>query len=196
MRHPLPKFPPLFPTGEWWRLRLKALLAGFTPEESIREANRTSLLKARDWMRFYVLDDRDEEVLLSVPVVHGASALKNTHPSTWRVDDDKPRCRKVDATLSTLYGKTPYFAFIYPLLNVSQFVGIKASEACLVADKAIVEILGLDNPSLIESIKKTLATDKTFSLPELPYPDIKTLSVLDSLFKFGPQTIFALIHSF
>ena len=199
MYHPLPEFAPLFPSGEWWRLRLRAMIEGSSLEDSILEANRLCGLKSRLWMRFVVHDKLGNDVTLSLPVVNGASALKNYPPASWTVCPDAPKCRKIDATMATLYSGSPFFNNIYAILRLKDSAGSKAENICRQAEQSISSVLGLDNPSLIISIR-SLIDDKNRmkTLRESPgFSDIDlNLSILDSLFKLGPQTIFPLLLSF
>ena len=189
MYHPLPDFPPLFPKAGWWRAYLSGLLAGKLPEEAVRMAN--SSLKARYWMRFDGL---------SVPVEGGASALKNRAPHTWRISDRAyPEARKIDHTLATRYGHTPFYRLLDHEISLRSILEGKttAEEVCRDAFLRVARILGLDSESLLDSARDYVATgtDKRESggvPPEYGDEDC----ILAPLFSKGPETIFLLLPTF
>ena len=196
MIHPLPLFPPVFPTGKWWTYRLQGLVDGLGTEESCMEANKKSGLKSREWMRGEVEDRSGGAVMLSVPVVHGASALKNQAPATWRIADDKVNLRKLADTLRTLYGHTPYFNHLFPELRMVDMAGLEASEACRRVDDAILRFLGFSNVSLLNSARRADLSDSRYSSAIARMKDYNpSLCVLDLLFRHGPQAIIKLLST-
>lgn len=194
MIHSLPDFPPLFPDGKWWKLRLASMLDGASREESIVFANRERGLKPREWMRFRIVDRKDTEVLLSLPMVHGASALKNHKPDSWRVVDDKTHLRKLDATVSTLYGHTPYFSLVWPGFGFVDVATETSRDVCLKMDGIVCHLLGLDSPSLVNSLRNAdMSEEKYASIVENMVRFREDLSIVDGLFRYGPEIIFRLI---
>lgn len=197
MIFPKPEFPPLFSSGEWWRLRVKALLEGADREGSIVVANRDSKIKSREWMRFRVADRTGSETTLSIPIVHGASALKNQSSQRWLIAPDKPPLRKIDATLATLYGHTPFYELLGSMLSVQPVAGRKALEVCMEMDAMIWNILGFDNPSIFSSLKNIDEENKGLNALAKEMKDFNSqLSMLDGIFRYGQQIILQLIPTF
>ena len=194
MIYPLPSFPPLFPSGEWWKIRLHALLEGATREESTATANRKSGFKSREWMRFVVVDRNEAEVMLSLPVVHGASALKNTRSESWKIADDRPKLRKLNSTLATLYGHTPFFHLLGEELKFLHSEDVSAAYLCHEMDEKVWKFLGLESRSLLENLRmEDLNKDKFQNILQRMEPFNPRVSVIDSFFRYGPDTIFRLL---
>lgn len=193
MIQPLPSFPPLLPSGDWWIKRLEALVNGVSREESIIVANNVSHLKSREWMRFRVADRSFGETMLSMPVVHGASALKNRSPESWRIADSPSGLRKLDSTLATLYGHTPFYHLIAPELSLKDTALKRAEEVCRKLDEAVLRVLGLDNQNMVKSLEEADFNSARFaSLSEKMESFNPSLSIADSIFRYGPQTIIKL----
>ena len=199
MTHPLPSFPPLFPSGNWWRLFLKNRLDGFGTEKAVEAANHDSGLAAREWLRLKLKDSS----MFSFPVAGGASALKNRDSGSWRFAKEIIRKRdSMLSTLATLYGKAPYFSLLADSLrlNTSDFGDdARVSVACRNVFREAVNILRLDDSQLLEMLKdkvenKDIVIRKIRE--ELEDRCDLSLSILDPLMRLGPDTIFVLIPAF
>ena len=156
---------------------METLLKGENPREGIRKANAS--VRSRDWMRFDSL---------SVPVEGGASTLKNRRADTWRISEKAfPEARKMDATLATRYGSTPYYRLLDHLISMRDILGERemAEEVCQEAFRRVEEILGLDRNDLLESTKG-------FSQARVHNAKNDT-GILELLFCKGPEAIFELI---
>lgn len=221
MYQPLPDFAPLYPPGEWWRIYLNHLLNTREPTDGvglIKQTNRDSGLKSREWMRFTATPPEakigtPKSIVLSLPVEGGASALKNRHPDSWKLASEGRReSRKIISTLETLYGRTPYFHLLsdqllacFPAAQDKDFIEIHASLLCIEAFRKVEKVLRLDDNNLITELKdglerndtrlKTVAEETRRKLlsadPQNPSP-----SILDALFRIGPDAIFALLPTF
>lgn len=189
-----PTFPPLLAPGEWWRLYLGARLSGDSDSAAIASANKKSGLKSRQWMRFKISGD----TILSLPVKGGASALKNRFPSGWELSDEAGRAaRKINSTLATVYGRYPFFPFLHDDLSAAP--AGRAEDVCMSAFEAVKRILGIDDAELLKALKTKIDSHDTL-LPEIA-KEAKTnfnpeLSVIDIIFRSGPDAIFALIEPF
>lgn len=198
MYQPLPAFPPLFPPGEWWRIYVGYRLRDFESRDAINEANRESGLRSRDWMRFKAAPD----ITLSLPVAGGASALKNRNPGNWTIAHEAKRdWKKILHTLDTIYGRLPFYHLLkeeifgeIELENISE-----ASEICQSAFRGMERVLGLLDCELICRLKQ-LSQDKDdrfrqickqFAVYYMP-----EISLLDSIFRIGPDAIFILSPAF
>lgn len=194
MRHPLPSFPPYFAPGLWWRAYLARKISGLSDSLAIREANESSGIKPRDWMRLHL----ENEVLLSVPVEGGASALKNRDSSTWRLSGNFGReHRKICSTLSTLYGRYPYFAPVSDLLQAGD--AESAEDLCRKSFEGVKHFLALDDENLIAGIRDRLhAKDERLEGLTRQNADAfnANLSIVPTLMKLGPDAIFPLIPTF
>lgn len=180
MYNPLPSFPPLFPPVDWWRDYLGALLDGASRQEAVSAANTGR--KAREWMRFGGL---------SLPIDGGASTLKNRPADSWILSPKAAlQARKMDATLATIYGSTPFYHLLDHLLSVSDIIEgrEKASDVCIEAFRRIEHILGIDAPSLIESARALISSGKSCDAPQ-----DKPSGIMEVLFRKGPEAIFTLL---
>lgn len=204
MYHPKPDFPPLYAPAKWWRLRMGHLLKTGDDIEAIIYANNNCDISNRNWMRFEITRPRNDTTLLSLPVAGGGSALKNRHASTWRLS---PECNtfapKIDHTLSTLLGNTPYFGYIFPTVCLKEVIlqaeDSSAENICRLIDHRLCGILGLQNPSLLPSIRQAVEgrnaalKHKIESALKDFNPDI---SFLEYIMRYGPEAIFLLLPSF
>ena len=183
-----PLFPPLFPPVGWWRSYFASLLAGHPKSECIARAN--AVMRPRDWMRFRVKD----HALLSVPVEGGASALKNHPASTWLLSPKAAlQARKIDATLATLYGSTPFYSLLDHEISLSSLIDSPhpASAVCLEAFRRVERVLGTDNPALLDAAR-SLEKRPSISCPA----ESAGISILEPLFTYGPEAIFILFPTF
>lgn len=191
----LPSFPPLFSMGGWWRSFIAGRLDGKSSDEAVKEANAACGLRPREWMRFRIEGD----AVLSVPVSGGASTLKNRPSQEWLLSPGVARDgRKIEATLATVYGKYPYFSLLRADI-MPDYRECKAGEICWTAFHKINHIIGLDDEDLLEELKRRMTfSDTVIKRIKVSYTGTFTLelSILDILFKAGPDAIFALLPSF
>lgn len=203
MHQPLPTFAPLFaPTG-WWRIYLRKRLEGLDKERATAEANRESGIKARSWMRFRAEGD----AVLALPVEGGASTLKNRHPDTWVLAREAERdIPKILTTLSTLYGRTPFFQLLRPdILTVSTDENppgprATAREICTAAFEWTASILNLDDDNLLGDIRRRTdeADPRLRAVVDETPRNLRAedASIIHPLFHLGPDAIFILIPPF
>ena len=191
----LPSFPPLMACASWWECYLAALLRGGGESEAIASANRLGGLRRRDWMRMSIAGG----AVLSLPVRGGASALKNRDPESWEMAPEAVReRRKAAATLATVYGREPFFRFLDHELLIPE--APTARETCVLAFHAVSRILGLDDEALLSMLRSRtappgdpLARAEALRCRKGVDP---SLSILDALFRLGPDAIFALLEPF
>lgn len=180
MYQPKPEFPPLFPNVGWWRQYMEALLAGMKPLEAVEFAN--SDMRARDWMRFSGV---------SVPVEGGGSALKNRPPWSWRLSEKAlAQARKMDSTLATVYGATPFYRLLDHIISMREILmgRVMAADVCREAFRRVEGILGLDRADVIESAR---------GFKPSPVPRVENEEeILTLLFLKGPEAIFQLLPTF
>lgn len=193
----LPDFPPLFPTGEWWRAYVAARLAGDERPAEMIVGNMEGGARRRDWMRIAIAGGQT----LSVPVEGGASALKNRDPRGWRLAPEASReGRKAAATLATVYGRHPYFHLLSDMLPADLAVpGAPARGVCLEAFRTVESLLGLDDPTLLAGLRR--AVDGHDRRIGMVGADCRGrlrpgLSILDAVFTLGRDAIFALLPPF
>lgn len=192
----LPAFPPFYGPGAWWRFFLGCRLEGLPEDESVSKANRLSGLRARDWMRLRLSNG----AILTLPVEGGASALKNRDATTWRLAGEAGReSRKAEATLATLYGRLPYFSLLHHVTG-GRKEGEAASEVCLEAFRCVNETLGLSDENLLKGLREAMASgdrrlrDVVREAGKIYGSDSTT--ILELLFRAGPDAIFALLPAF
>ena len=180
MYQPKPDFPPLFPNVGWWRKYIEALLAGESRPAAISGAN--AAVAPRHWMRFDGI---------SLPVAGGQSTLKNHRPDSWRIAPkallESP---KMDATLATRYGASPYYRLLDHIFSLRDIVADRlwARQVCLEAFRRIEGLLGLDDPELIKAAKKVkLQGGHTVKENE---------EILPLIFRKGKEAIFYLLPTF
>lgn len=193
----MPRFAPLMAPVDWWRAFVSARIDGADRDAAAAAANAGAGVRRRDWLRFSVGDAR-----LSLPVAGGASALKNHPPDSWRLAAEAPReARKADATIATLYGRTPYYHLIADRVALSPHAtpGSPASEICTALFSAVENIICTDSDSLLDSLRQRIDAGD----PRLRAVSAETsarapgaLSIIDLLMHLGPDAIFALIPPF
>ena len=195
MTHPLPDFPPLFPSQEWWRLYICSLLGDVGKDGAMAGSNRKSGVRPRAWMRFAI-----ERAELSMPVCGGANTLKNYPSASWRLAAQAPReAGKAAATLATVYGRRPFFQPLADAFSIPAEEGASCRDVCLLAFSNIENILGLDDPALLTNINEKLETgDKTLRQIRTEFATCfkPELSIIDLLASLGPDAIFALLPPF
>lgn len=137
---------------------------------------------------------------LSLPVEGGASALKNCAPASWRLAPEAVReSRKAASTLSTVYGRQPFFHLLEDDLRISPQPGEGASEVCMEKFGAVCKVLGLEDASLIDALAERVARgDQRLRdiRRELCTDFSPGLSIVDSVVRMGPDAIFSLLPSF
>lgn len=198
MRQPLPGFPPLFPPVEWWRIFLERRLKGLPRPEAIAEANSESGIRARDWMRVRIGGDER----ISIPVAGGASALKNRHPDTWRLAPEAVReSRKADATMATVYGRTPFYHLLGGEFRMLPEEGdpqeLSAARVCCDAFRRMETLLSLDDGEVIKLLTDMEPQHKKIFKSLHKRNDVAdSLSVIDAVARYGRDAIFTIIPSF
>ena len=201
MTHPLPLFPPLFPNAGWWRAFLERRLAGCPREECIREANTTSGYRSRGWLRISLREGAE----LSLPVAGGASALKNKPADSWATARESAReWRKATATIATLYGRQPFYPLLRDILDPPPGLsegneGAAAGEICMEFFRRVERSLSLDDLSLLSSLQSALQKRDANIIKEverLSRGYLFSLSIIDSLMRYGPDAIFLLSPTF
>ena len=189
MYQPLPTFPPLNAPIGWWRTfcRLRAGDANAGIKEIVTVANRESGLRPRDWLRFTIAAD----VSLSMPVAGGASALKNRHPDSWKLAGESVAAAdKIKDTLATVYGRTPYFRLLEEEMELPATPGLPASVLNWRMFECAAEVLGVSDVSLWECLPTFPSADYVDPEPQ------DSLSVVDAIFRKGPDAIFSLLPTF
>lgn len=198
----IPDFPPLFPTGNWWKIRLSALMEGIPDDTAILKANEAyaasagSVTKARrNWMRFTISSRNGTPVTLSIPVNGSASALKNHTPDGWELSDHGDIRRTLPHTLSTEYNHTPFYRYIAPALPIftDDSEEVLCSALCRRLDRAVMHILGLDDSIETLSTLQSAVANKSFILgtrkEELLNKADLSISIFDTLMRLGPETL-------
>lgn len=198
----LPEFPPLFPSGGWWRVFAAARLDRFDTHSAIGKANASAGVRPREWMRTRITGG----AMLSIPVAGGASTLKNRLPSSWRLAREAAReMQKFESTLATVYGRQPYFALLRDDFSIGSYnptEGEECDSAERLCNEAFIRTagtLGLDDEFLLESIrvrmeaKDSLLRGVCNDLTPLFNPE---LSIVDAIVRLGPDAIFLLIPAF
>lgn len=200
MTHPLPCFPPLFPSGNWWRSYLKALSEGISREKAVELANAESGMRSRDWLRISVAGAG----LLSLPVEGGASSLKNRHPSLWRFSRESAReARKIKSTLATVYGRSPFHYLLagdFEILpGVTESESLPVGRECIRLFRVVEHILLPDAQETLEYLKGLSDSDRMRlkALGEEKSAErFLSESILDLVFRYGPDAIFPLLPAF
>ena len=190
----MPGFPPLFAPTDWWR-----------GEDVPR----------RDFLRFRLRGG----TVLSLPVAGGASALKNHDPASWTLAPNSAvQARKIDHTVETLYGNTPYYRLLGPALSLGRRIRRDSSlppVGSLLTElyTLCAEVLTGEQASCVTAFGSR--TDRFRSMAEyaaglgdaqreaigeecrrINDATDPSLSILDPLFRFGPRAIFLLLPTF
>lgn len=201
MTHPLPLFPPLFPNAAWWRAFLEHRLAGNSSEKCISEANAAAGYRPRGWLRISLREGAE----LSLPVAGGASTLKNHPADSWVTARESAReWHKTIATIATLYGRQPFFPLLRDILEPPFGLsegneGARVEEVCMEFFQRVERTLGLDDPSLLSSLRKALRERDSNIIKEaerLSRGYDFSLSFIDSLMRYGQDAIFLLAPTF
>lgn len=164
--------------------------------EAISAANQNSGIKPREWLRVSIVSD----TLISMPVAGSASALKNHHPFSWCLAPEAQKVAvKAAATLSTVYGRTPFFHLLEESFSLAGKIGEPASSLCMRAFHNVEEILGINENALIHALRDSME-QKTHRIHDICSYTAKkanmSLSIIDTLCRLGPDAIFALVFTF
>lgn len=204
MYQPLPKFAPLFPPVDWWRLFLCWRLRGESEEGAVGKANSECGMKSREWMRFGCLSREGEPAIMPVSVDGGASALKNRPAESWTIAAEAEREeKKIASALATIYGRQPFFYLLKDALLPSLKAGDSAENICRQAFRNVVAVTSLDDETFLKQLGERLATGDS-QLREISRElmgawlgsGCGALSVVDPLFRFGPDAIFVMLTAF
>lgn len=137
------------------------------------------------------------ERLLSVPVVGGSAALKRRDCRDVLISDHG-RWREVHlGTLQAVYGKTPFFPYIYPRIErIYEERGEgRLEELNKALHELVIECLGLTD-GVIEMLREAREEDKKLfvRLAEERRERIdENNSILEVLFRLGKEGLFVLL---
>lgn len=179
----------------WIRLRLEGLaddeawhsIACEMPRAGRREMARTVVAGARG----------QEAVRLPLPVEGGASVLKRGRPEEWRVSLHGRWPAVHLGAIEAAYGATPFYQHVIPLLR-EEIAGVAAGDSFAGLTRRLHGVIAgvLDVERLLPALHRlqsespdrlaTLAREKSCDA----YADI---SVIDVIFKKGPEAIFTLL---
>lgn len=168
---------PYLPSLEWWMQR----------------HNGSAAFSRRELMRCLIRSNQgDEPLRLSVPIAGGSSSIKRLNPEEWILSEhDRWNHRHIHA-LHTAYSRTPYFSHYFPaleeiLLNPPR----KASGLCLLTDRCIRHALHYDSlRQEMDEFKKKHPKLVENTINDLRPRISEKLSIVDALFRLGPDTIF------
>lgn len=170
---------PYLASAQWWISRAEG-----NPQQTDR----------RHLMRCSILGADRLPLLLSVPVVGGASALKHSNPDSWVISDHDHWNLKHRHALETAYSRTPYFAHFYPALETLLATPpMMASELCERCGRWVFDALDYDN--LKEELReyKIASPHRAESMREyILKQTLPHLSIADALFRVGKDLIFLL----
>lgn len=190
---------PYLASAGWYAQWLRGISAGMTDMDAQSVASKACCLKGKDFARCRIVGN-GAEMMLSIPVEGGASRLKRL---TENSDSDKANIAMSEhgnwrhahmGALQAVYGRTPYFPHIMPMLEEVYNSVEKSLEIFNdMIHKVIVDIIfGADSPAdIFDSIKR----DKRFfdrgrELELNVSPDI---SVVALLMQHGKESLLPLL---
>lgn len=181
---------PFLPSFHWYVRFLQSLQDGANEMESIEYANGILSLMGKEYGRT-VISERDKRRTISVSIVGGNATLKykGNLPIALLSDHGDWRQNHLK-TFEALYGKTAFFSEIFPMLKMCY----SADDHSLPSfnhslHEALLSILLPDTHSLSQNITVS-ARERGLELAEVISPD---LTLLDSLMRFGPETLLPLL---
>lgn len=193
--YPVPYLPSFGVYKEWMRLRLTGcsdgeawrIILSSTPRNLRRRMARTIVAGAHG----------QAPLLLSVPVIGGGSLLKRGQPEEWRVSMHGRWQAMHLGALAAAYSATPFYPYLEPEIRR---VIEEAEEGDLFLDITCslhrIVTRFIDADALIPELRRRAEADYEW-LRQLAVEKSNglhtDLTVLDVIFKKGPEGIFALI---
>lgn len=171
---------------DWWRRYLEGRLAG---EESLPPMPR------RELMRCHIRDHAGNELTLSVPVAGGASVVKHAPVENWIISEHGRWEAMHLGALNAAYGKTPFYRHYIPRLQaLIEHHPERATDFTNSIGEYIAEALHIE--TLLPQLRENDATRREMIAERRERLDRNlppSTSILDPLFRFGPEAIFLLI---
>lgn len=148
----------------------------------------------RHLMRCRIRGRDGSPLLLSVPVIGGASALKHADPTTWVISDHDHWNLKHRHALETAYSRTPFFSHFYPALEAILAAPPEmATELCRRCERWVIEALDMEQMSDELAEFRLRHPERSQSIKENLICKIRPeLSIADALFRLGRDLVFVL----
>ena len=193
----IPYLPSLSLARNWMRARLDGYDDTLSWIKGLQGAGNR-LINPRILTRTLVAGARGQEpLLLSVPIEGGASGVKHGDPAFWRISlhGDWPRIHL--GALEAAYSNTAYYPHL--INQIRKIVSdVKEGDNFALFTRQLLETIYnfLDIETLIPALRNIIRENperiRLLSEEKKPGTDAD-LSILDVIFKRGPETIFTLL---
>ncbi len=151
-------------------------------------------LKTRDYTRTTIEANTPEGIVLTVPIVGGASAAKHLRPEELDVSEHGDWMRIHLGAIEAAYGREPYFQYLFP--EIASIIDCHPKPLStlnvLLMDK-MMDFIGygdaIEEINLLREVNTKRCSDISRRLESKinPYH-----SFLEPLFRLGPDSIFLL----
>ena len=150
--------------------------------------------KTREYTRTLIESNAPEGMVLTVPVVGGASAVKRLKPSELEVSDHGDWTRIHLGAIEAAYGREPYFQHLFPELApvIAAHPQQLARLNVLLMERMMRFIGYRENISEIRSLREGNSERCAAIARRLEAKVDPTHSFLEPLFRLGPDAIFLL----
>lgn len=187
-------FPPFLPSALWYAEWMDAISHGASFTEACAKASILSGCKGKDVARCLLPGHGEETSLMGVPLEGGAGQLKNhsckvaaiqlSNHGNWRHNHL--------STLEALYGRTPFFQHLMPLLRERYVFNAERAASLsgfnLRLHEAITGFIG-DVPELSQILSSETLHERGEEVAAGINP---RLSIIDPLMRYGREAVLAL----
>ena len=185
---------PFAPSAAWYAAWWQARRKGLPDAESIAAANIATDISGKDYARCRIMANGNE-IILSMAIEGGAARLKRTSLiSTARLSDHGNWRHVHLGAFEAAYGRCPFYQHLTPLIrdvyNSQEYTlpGFNAKVHHAIC--SFLNIINLKNIQDITSYAGSYATKERGT--EIAIGLQRELSIIDTLMKFGTESILAL----
>lgn len=160
----------------------------------MRGAPKSDSIKTRDLTRTLIESNSPVGMVLTVPVKGGASAVKKMHPESLEISDHGDWTRIHLGAIEAAYGREPYFLHLFPeiaaiITGHPQFL----MQMNRLLEKALMDFLNFDETfAEIRQLRESHPDRCSSIATRLESKINPSHSLIEPLFRLGPDTIFLL----
>ncbi|MDE5813509.1 MAG: WbqC family protein [Muribaculaceae bacterium] len=154
-------------------------------------------LKTRDFTRTLIESNTPEGMVLTVPVVGGASAVKRLKPTQLEISGHGDWTRIHLGAIEAAYGREPYFQHLFPEIAtiISDYPQHLTHLNVLLMEK-MMEFIGFSGQiGSIEAMRESHPERCAAIKQRLESKIDPRHSLLEPLFRLGPDALFLLMES-
>ncbi len=186
---------PYIASFRWYCHWMRGMLSGLDDNLARGEASRLCGVRSKLWCRTTCPSPSGGPVILSVPIVGGASAIKRNLPWSMIVSDHGDWPRNHLGAFEAAYGRTPFYRHLEPdMRRILRDAPEKPlHEVCEGIHLTVCRMLAI--PEILAPLRQALA-DRPSTLREIAKglsamidPEENLLGILS---EYGPDTLFSL----